>query len=332
MLAQWQGDSLQEPEVTRVAELSSRLKYPGRLVAVASATLDGEEGWAVLDGPRSTWYPRADQPAETDDSTILRIHVGRQLLGFRDPPRRKRYLVAAPAGRAPSEIIAAYEKLMAEATGADPNRQRELWDSIGPLARYVGRYVDALAAVNEVSRPEALVDVYHRLLRMAEQADESVHDTVYDSMGVLGEQFMECVDAILSRGRSVEIATLVEVLAPHWDDSLGHSRLGDAAFGAGLWDVAERHLLKSRDGEYYYHSDGMDQLAEIWHSRGEEERARQLLVDCLRRLLAEIQGSQDDSDRRMLADDFDGHRATYLRFFPNGENELAGLGIPAEPG
>ena len=53
MLGQWQGDRLEGPTITRVAELSPKLKVPGRLVALAAAKIDGEEGWAVLDGPRS---------------------------------------------------------------------------------------------------------------------------------------------------------------------------------------------------------------------------------------------------------------------------------------
>jgi hypothetical protein len=136
MLGQWQGDRLQEPRITRVAELSAQLKVPGRLVALASARIDDNEGWVVLDGPRSTWYPKADQPEGTSDSVVLMIHVGRQLLGFTDQPDRKKYLLIDRPRREPRQIVAAYEKLLAEVVNATPKRQKELLESWGLLSNH----------------------------------------------------------------------------------------------------------------------------------------------------------------------------------------------------
>ena len=36
----------------------------------------------------------------------------------------------------------------------------------------------------------------------------------------------------------------------------------------------------------------MSLLAEIWHDRGDEEQARELLTDCLRKLVTEFQESK----------------------------------------
>jgi hypothetical protein len=33
-------------------------------------------------------------PAKVQVSTVLKVHVGRELLGFRDPPDRKKFLAA----------------------------------------------------------------------------------------------------------------------------------------------------------------------------------------------------------------------------------------------
>ena len=62
LLSQWQGERLESPTIMFVAELSPKLKVTGRLVALASAKLHGEEGWVVLDGARSKWYPKDEQP------------------------------------------------------------------------------------------------------------------------------------------------------------------------------------------------------------------------------------------------------------------------------
>ena len=75
----------------------------------------------------------------------------------------------------------------------------------------------------------------------------------------------------------------------------------------------------------------MSFLAEIWHERGETNRARELLVDCMRKLLTEIRESKYNCDRKMFAEEFQHHRSTYLRLFPNSVTELAKLGIPPDP-
>jgi hypothetical protein len=92
MLGQWQGAPLLEPKITHVAELADELNAPAKMVALATARLDGAEGWVVLDGPRSAWYPKAEQPDLENNGIPLMIHVGRQLLGFEDPSDRCKYL------------------------------------------------------------------------------------------------------------------------------------------------------------------------------------------------------------------------------------------------
>jgi hypothetical protein len=69
--------------VVLVAEPAVDLKYPERLVGLATALRKhGEAGWFVLDGPRTRWYSAADMPGEGLDKAVLMIHVGRVLLGL----------------------------------------------------------------------------------------------------------------------------------------------------------------------------------------------------------------------------------------------------------
>lgn len=332
MLGQWKGAPLHEPTITRVAELSAELKYPAGLVAQASATIGGEEGWVVLDGPRSAWYPKAEQPEETHDGVILMIHVGGNLLGFQGRPDRKKYLAGPRPPRPPRQTVAAYEKLMAEAACADPKRQEVLLGSFSLLASHFDAYVDALHAIRGGEKPDILIDVYGRFLRLAEQADGSVRDEVYDILGVLGKGFDAYVDALVTRGRSGEIAGLIDLIAPHWDHNSGYLQLGRAAFKAGRRDAAVRFFLKVHDEmESYYRAEEMSLLAEIWHGRGEAERARELLVDCMRKLVAEIKESKYLGDRQLYAKEFQHHRSSYLRLFPDTEAQLVKMGLPADP-
>jgi hypothetical protein len=84
-------------------------------------------------------------------------------------------------------------------------------------------------------------------------------------------------------------------------------------------------------GETYYRAEEMGLLAEIWHDRGDGARAGELLVDCLQKLVTDVQQSKYNSDRELLSERFQQHRSTYLRLFPSSENDLAKAGIPVEP-
>lgn len=332
MLDQWQGDRLESPKITLTAELSPKLKAPGQLVALATATLAGQEGWVALDGPRSTWYPKSEQPAKTSDNTVLQIHVGRQLLGFQDQPDRKKYLIAPAPPREPKEIIAAYERLMSEAAAAPPYRQKELlgsWNS--PLSRHFDEYVDALATVNGTPKPATVADVYGRFMQLAAKADKSVNSTVHDASSVLGEHFNSYVDALVACERSAEIVGLVELFAPFWDNAGGYTRLGTAALKAGQPELAEQYLLKLREGlDSYYRFEEMDMLAEIWVGRGETMQAHDLLLECMQKLVTDLKEDEDNLEREASGKTFQQHRATFLRLFPDGEKELKELGIPEE--
>jgi hypothetical protein len=82
LLKSWKGEALSDVKILGACRLSPAIEYPRKLIAFASAKKMGEEGWVVLDGPRSVWYPKAKQPAEVAENAVLMLHVGRQILGL----------------------------------------------------------------------------------------------------------------------------------------------------------------------------------------------------------------------------------------------------------
>jgi len=94
-LEQWGGPKLENPVALTRAVLAPALRYPQSTVTLVSATLQGSPGWAVLDGPRSQWYPQSEMPKDVPPRTVLMVHVGRRLLGFTTEPNRKQFLTAA---------------------------------------------------------------------------------------------------------------------------------------------------------------------------------------------------------------------------------------------
>ncbi len=82
LLASWKGVKLDDIKLIEVVRLLPAVDYPRRLIAMASAVKNGEEGYVVLDGPRSAWYSKAQQPEDSPSKAVLMLHVGRQILGL----------------------------------------------------------------------------------------------------------------------------------------------------------------------------------------------------------------------------------------------------------
>lgn len=143
LLKQWRGRWLENPTVLFVAELSPELKYPQRLVGLASGRIEGADGWVVLDGDRSQWYPKSDMPEEAYDSVVLKVHVGRHLLGFSLKADRKKFLPPPPAPKRPEQVIASYQKLLSEAQ--QWRGTEKAFEHFGPLGKHLDAYASALA-------------------------------------------------------------------------------------------------------------------------------------------------------------------------------------------
>jgi hypothetical protein len=277
LLEQWRGSALENAQMLAVAELSPELKYPQRLVALASARLNGDDGFVVLDGERSEWYPASEQPQDGSHKAILKIHVGSRLLGITSRPDRKKYLRPPTQPKRPEQIIAAYEKHLVEARAAEGKKREEAFSYRGVVTRHFGEYLDALVRV----------------------------------------------------GRGADAPDLIQSLASNWDHPAGFGKLGQAAFKTDHFDIAEEFFLKYRDRYVNYErGDEMGLLAEIWCRNGKSANARDLLIDCLQRLVAESK-TAEGSDKALFEKWFQQKRADFFKLFPEeAEKLMAAKGIP----
>ena len=332
MLSQWTGEELASPRIIKVAETDARLKYPQKLVALVSTKISDQHGWIVLDGPRSAWYPQADFP-ESGEFTVLNIHVGRQLLGFTVPVDRKKFLKSPAPPRDPRQTVETYERLLAEALHADlPRRAKLLADFKSPLYKHFERYVEAKAAVDRLMQSTALMAAYERFLEAIRSAGQEIERKAADELSTpLREWFKTYVDALIEAGREDDVKGLIDYYRPMWDHNLGYGLLAAAAFKAKEFDLAEQNCLRLRKGlKDYCRSNEMSILAEIWTQRGKADNARELLIDCLQNLIVLVKESKYPSDQRIYEEEFQCHRRTFLRLFPDpGELELSRRGIPA---
>lgn len=229
LLAQWTGTPLRGARMLLVTELSPELHYPQRLVGLASATLAGEPGWVVLDGLRSQWYPASEQPVHAYHSTILKIHVGRHLLGFKGKPDRKKYLAPKQPLRSPEQIICAYEKLLEAALAAAPAKRGEAFGTTGKLADHFDRYIQSLVKTGQKGK------VRNVLGRFAPHWD---HPWGHEKLGA----------AAFSAGQddlADQFWTKFKTECENWERSLEMAGLARIWHRSGRTDQARELLLNS---------------------------------------------------------------------------------------
>lgn len=326
-LRDWTGDPLAQPELVDAVTFAPELNYPGQTVVLASAKLKGEQGWVVLDGPRSTWYPKRDMP-DGSQKTVLMVHVGRTLLGFKTQPDRQAFLRDDRAKREPQQIVGAYERLLTEASGG-VKTGKHTGNLEGLLRTHFNAYIEAKAILTGQSKPSLQIQTYETLLAAARASDESGRGKLLGSFGPLGEQFDEYVAGLIATGQSARVKPLIDELAPVWNHNYGYGQLGAAAFHCGDHDTAEYYFLKLRASmQDWRRSETMDLLAEIWAKRGHLEQSQSLLIECLKHVLEESKTAKG-SDRKLYEQWFQSHRSAYLRLFPEkGAATLAAYGIP----
>jgi hypothetical protein len=323
-LQQWNGPKLESPEVIAVSELSPDTKYPRRLVAVASAKIGGQPGWAVLDGPDSHWYSGEEMPVKERGKTILMVHLGRRLLGFKQEPARKKFLQPMPK-IAPKQIEHACEKLFLEAENGPASRLKKIIGNRGLLSNHFEAYVEAKYSLNGGSKSVYVVEAYERIRQVARRHPDQADDLL-DNWAALGKNFELHVQALIELKRPQEVIPLIELFAPHWQHNLGYGTLGSAAFKAGRDDVAEKFCLLLKNGlEEWQRAEEMAYLAEIWHRRGKADEAGSLLVECMQEMVKQARKAEG-TDRKFYEERFQNHRKTFLRLFPN--EPLAKQGLP----
>lgn len=327
LLSHWSGAALESPRMELVGELDPELRQPLRLVAVAGAQLEGRAGWVVLDGDRSHWYPADELPREETARTVLRIHLGRNLLQLGHAANRQPW-VQGDAVRPRQEIVAPYERLLGEFETAVAGKQPGLRRRYDELNTHFEAYLEARAA-RHGDRPETLlVSAYERLLDLARRAEPVLGDGALGPLSALSRQFEPYVDALIAAGRGPDAHALIQWFEPRWQHSRGYSQLGRAAWKLGDAPLAESLFNQLRAGLADWHRcDEMGLLAEIWIRRGRTAEASALLLGCLQRLREESREASG-SNRASHEEWFQNQRRTFLRLFANGEDQLRAAGIP----
>ncbi|MBL8811255.1 MAG: hypothetical protein JNM43_13855 [Planctomycetaceae bacterium] len=329
---QWTGAELQDVQLLTVVRMSLRLKYPTRRIAVGTAKQDGQDGWVIFDGDRSRWYPASEQPPETSDETIWRIHVGRRLLGFTAEPDRKSLLQPKPAQHTPEQFLEAYEKQLNAPLPTVIAQQEDRFSTYAVLGRNFEKYIENLMAVRSLSKADATIVAYEQFLQLAEQTAPSVAEDVYGVSTVLSEHFEAYTNALIEKGRTDDVAALITRLTPHFDHNLGHVQLGAAAFRINNLELAETHFkwMLDADAAEICHWDEVGLVAEVLQKKGEDRKAKDLLIQCMTELASRIrEGSY--SDINYLLEPYQLHRAAYLRLYPQGQAELNRKGLVENP-
>lgn len=170
-----------------------------------------------------------------------------------------------------------------------------------------------------------VITAYEKLLQKAPELAGKEHSEAYEILGPLGEHLETYLSALRDTGRASDVRKTIELLKPLADQL---SNFGLAAWKAGEIEVAESEFLRYRNTiTDYQRGDEMGYLAEIWFANGKKDDARDLLVDCLKRLLEESK-TATDSDIDLFEKWFQQRKATLARLFPDADDILARAGVP----
>jgi hypothetical protein len=327
MLAQGRLDGVDNPRISLVAELSPDLKYPQKLVALASATRNGESGFVILDGPRSRWYAASEFPDDCFDKLVLMVHVGRVLLGFTDEPDRARYLKNVEAVPDAERLVEVYERILGQLE-AEPSRAAKLMCDRGEFRSAFEAYVDAVVKLRSKPRAVTVCATYERMLAVADRLDPESRAKVHDTFTPLGNYFKQYLEALIELNRTPEVPALIERFRPYWKHNLGYGTLGIAAYRAGQIALAEQFFVTLRESyKDWGRAEEMDKLAEIWHAKGRVDDAHRLLIEAMRQLLEESR-TATGSDRDQYEEWYQSRRSTFNRLFPErGDAELSRQGL-----
>ena len=177
--------------------------------------------------------------------------------------------------------------------------------------------------------PEQIIAAYEKLLAKAQTSDDGKRKEAFGGFGAIEKHFDQYVEALQQSGRAAEVRRLIAELAPYWEHASGYSKLGNAAYKCGQFDLAEEFFLKYRKGcANYERGEEMGLLAEMWCRDGKQDAAKNLLLDCLRRVLEESK-TASGSDRDLFEKWFQKQRGTFLRLFPADEAVLLAQSIPS---
>ncbi len=330
LLKQWTAEPLEQVELQAVHDFSGYvLDYPQQQVAVATArrpsaaaeveSADAEEGFVVLDGPRSRWYPAREFPASTSAVTVLRMHVGRQLLGFEPELARSLRPLTPPPEISNQTIVDLYEVWLQQLDDAESEQRSELLDSTGDLGRHYDKYIAAKSQLSGQAPAEVTILAYQHLLSAAQLANVEHRADTFDTSGLIGDKFDGYIE-IVAPQHPQAVDKLIKLLEPHWDHAWGRSLLGNAAWKAGLRDEAQRlfelHLSRGDTAEYF--GDDWRILAEIWHSQGQTDKTRQLLDEAIaecRTSLDNLEDDGSDEQRQELQQNLDKHLQLHHQLF-----------------
>jgi hypothetical protein len=335
-LPQWKGEPVTDIELVSVVVANSELNLRNHTLALATAKKNDQAGWIVFDGPRTMWYPQAEQPSgdqgDYSDDAVLMIHLGRQLLGFPlETKDRPMYLNNISKPRTPEEIVSTYERLLDEIPTANNARQIELLEPFGPIQTHFDSYLDAVVATRGTRREDSFVTLFERLLALSESLPGETKTELANST-LLISTFESYADILVSRNRNSDVLEFIRRYESTYEHNLGYSRLGKSAFKAGDNALAEKLLSKIKENKKMIANfpEEMTILAEIWKSRGDILQGQQLFIDCLQDLKRKNNEARYLESTESYLPEYTDFYQRFMRLYPDGQDLLKKEGLPAE--
>lgn len=337
-LKHWTGSPLSDVITEYTLELGAQTNKQQATIALCSARLEGQEGWVVLDGADSHWYPESQYSSlevKKYSSLILQLHLGRKLLGLPlDPKNLDTDFLKPSSSPSAATVVTKYEEILSDFTIATAERQYHLTQPNFTLAKHFDRYVEALMEVRKISKDEALVIAYEKLLDLLEHMNDNSRKNFLAYNSPIGEHFVAYGTAMIRLNRQQELRTLMESFEISWMKEMEKPKFGILYYLMDDTEKAESMLLLLNANpklaiEYYRET---EVLAAIYKRQGRSSDGQKLLIDSLtylRRIMASPELGRHD--RVQLRKSYENIYESFQKVFPESQDTLEHVGLTADP-
>lgn len=302
--------------------------------AIGTGSRDGQPGFLVIDPPHTTWYPASYFPMRDGYESwpkpewVLRIHVGRRILGLTDPPDR---LTRLTLGRGNSRDFVNRVRGAFDRVRTDPVLAKRFFDSF--LFQGLLRYVhDKQICEPSRTRSECYAESYEEVAILAQEID-AAHGTSFASDRWSYNLFDDYINALHEQGEYERIRQRIIQFRPHWPHNFGRSCLGHAAYLSGDIALAKEILEEFRDLSegIWPNFDVTVTLAKIYVTENQEEHAKEILIEAMKIMDDKFQKANSPHDSKYYSELLESRAEAFVELFPeSGVAYLQSQGISIE--
>lgn len=308
------GDSetYRKLKVLKIIKMDPELNLKVNVFGIAQAEKNGHPGFLVMETTKNFWYPKDEQPKYSPEFLVLKMHIGRRLLGFEiNESKRKEYLSKLPIEPSPENFVKVFEEKLTLLKKNNPTVEE-----YALLGKHFEKYCEHKSKITKIKYSKIFISTFEKLYLMLKNAPDKIKEEHFDNYGAVGRNLISYLELLVAAGRSDEIKELMKFFEPYFDHNLGYGLFGNAAFMAKDFELSEYYLTKLHNDPNCYNNDKIFILAKIWKNKGLKQKSQKIYLDKIKLDYKEILEATYESDRDLFIKVYKESLKAYQKEFP----------------